>query len=306
MSSTTQKQIVWLITDGKPGHQNQSEGLVQALAEKTPIRIMRLPVLPFWKTLYAYLVHKHHLLKLAPKPVIVIGAGHATHATLLLTKILFGTKTIVLMKPSLPLWLFNLAVIPEHDKVKPGNRVEITRGVLNKIKIEGDKKINQGVMLIGGPSRHHDWNEAQLLEQLNKIIDALPHIEWVIADSRRTPAETSGALKQLAAEKVTFVSCEEVDSDWLPALLSASTYAWVTVDSVSMVYEALTAQCQVGLLDVPPLQQSRVSRGLQSLVDENYAVTFRQWQADESFGELKVFASEAERCAGIINRRFMK
>ena len=40
------KLVVWLVTDGKPGHENQSRGLAEALARATPTEIHLYPALP--------------------------------------------------------------------------------------------------------------------------------------------------------------------------------------------------------------------------------------------------------------------
>ncbi len=296
--------VVWLVVDGKPGHTNQSEGLAAALGDLLEIKIFRLPVLPFWKTLFGVLRHKNHALNFFSSPDIVIGAGHATHASLLLIKWLFKAKSIVLMKPSLPLFLFDLCLIPEHDGEKNRKQVITTKGVLNKVTASLHKQINQGVMLIGGPSKHYGWDSQKLLEQLQDIIAGMPHIEWFIANSRRTPKETSQALQNIQSEKVHYCAVTDVEPDWLPGMLSESNYAWVTEDSVSMVYEALTAQNHVGLLPVPAIKKSRVQRGVQQLVGESVLTTYRQWLENGELDSTGRFPNEAQRCAGEIVKRW--
>ncbi|NNJ92118.1 MAG: hypothetical protein HKP55_10605, partial [Gammaproteobacteria bacterium] len=167
---------VWLVADGKPGHQNQSEGLVQALASRIPLDVKRLPVLPFWKTLTGKLFHKNFVLKLFPAPDLVIGAGHGTHTTLLLLSWLFGAKSIVLMNPGLPKFLFDLCLIPEHDAVPASASVIVTKGVLNRIIPAGKKNINHGLILIGGLSKHYDWDTGEILKQIESVVSEMRHI----------------------------------------------------------------------------------------------------------------------------------
>ena len=295
---------IWLVTDGKPGHQNQSEGLVQALASRIPVEVKRLPVLPFWKTLAGKLFHKNFVLKLFPAPDLVIGAGHGTHKTLLLVSWLFGAKSIVLMKPSLPRFLFDLCLIPRHDGAVNSKRVIVTLGVLNRLEAAEKKKINQGVILVGGPSKHYQWSHEALVDQLQKIFSAMPHIQWLIADSRRTPEETKSALSCLVRENISYMPFELTDKDWLPSKLSESTYCWVTEDSVSMVYEALTAQNHVGLLPVRALKKSRVQQGVRKLVDEQYVTTYQDWLVSGELVGKSDFENEAQRCADIIVKQY--
>ena len=85
--------VVWQISDGKPGHERQVSGLVNAL-ERILIR-HRLELHKFnggfvklLLELYAY--RKKYLKK---KPNLIIGAGHKTHLTIiLLSKILEANR----------------------------------------------------------------------------------------------------------------------------------------------------------------------------------------------------------------------
>jgi mitochondrial fission protein ELM1 len=297
--------VIWLIFDGKPGHLNQSLGLVEAITRITDTHVVRLPPLPFWKTLKGKLLHKNFALNIAIKPDLIIGAGHATHLTLILLSWLYKAKSIVLMKPSLPTWLFGLCVVPEHDGAKTKGNVIATKGVLNRIVPAEKKLVNKGMILIGGPSVHYDWDEEVLISQIKDILAGMSHIEWTITNSRRTPETTSLRLEKIQTEKVIYESHVSVDSDWLPEQLADSSYAWVTADSVSMVYEALTAKNHVGLLSVPEKTTSRVSQGVNKLVKEQYLKTFDQWQRHEELEVTRVIENESDRCANEITNKFI-
>ncbi len=53
---------------------------------------------------------------------------------------------------------------------------------------------------------------------------------------------------------------------------------WVTADSVSMVYESLTAGCRVGLIELTPAAgDSRVMRGMAKLVETQRVTPFGEW-----------------------------
>ncbi|OYZ39423.1 MAG: hypothetical protein B7Y16_09190 [Methylotenera sp. 24-45-7] len=61
---------------------------------------------------------------------------------------------------------------------------------------------------------------------------------------------------------------------WISAKLDECSSAWITEDSVTMVYEGLTAQVAVGLLNLEANKNSRVYRGVESLVYQKFVTRF--------------------------------
>lgn len=92
--------------------------------------------------------------------------------------------------------------------------------------------------------------------------------------------------------------------DWLPAQLARAGQIWVSADSVSMVYEALTAGAAVGVLDVPRKRSSRISRGLDKLTGEGWITPFADWQRHPRLKRPPQTFNEAERCARWIAARW--
>src|SRR6185437_1855887 len=73
-----------------------------------------------------------------PAPDLIVGVGHSTHLSLILLKKCFPhAKSIVLMRPTLPISWFDFAIVPAHDYVdaepKVPNHVFISKGVLNPL-----------------------------------------------------------------------------------------------------------------------------------------------------------------------------
>lgn len=304
MKTEARPHVIWLFTDGKSGHENQSKGLLLALSEKISTVVIKLQPISFWQILHGLFTKKNAELDELPRPALVVGSGHATHLSLLLVSWLYGARSIVLMKPSLPLSLFDLCLVPEHDEVKPRGNVIQTMGVLNRVRLSVPKKDQQGVILVGGPSSHYGWDDGSLLDQLKSIVETTPEINWLVSDSRRTPEDTSMGIANLDYDNLVFQSCQTVSAEWLPTVLAESRYAWVTEESVSMVYEALTAQAAVGLLYVPKIKKSRVSKGITALIEAGYVMPFRQWKKRPRL-EVKVqMQNEADRCAGEIVNKF--
>ncbi|NIP97883.1 MAG: hypothetical protein GWO24_32430, partial [Akkermansiaceae bacterium] len=99
---------------------------------------------------------------------------------------------------------------------------------------------------------------------MTRLVSCRTGLQWNLTNSRRTPA---GFLDQLAALPLQIHPCDETGPDWLPQQLLTAREVWVTEDSMSMIYEALTARARVGLLAMPrKSRRGRIVRGLDQLV----------------------------------------
>lgn len=295
MNQGGSKQI-WIVSDGKPGHLNQSRGLAEAIARRCPVNISEQPAMGRWQALRLLL--GGYRLPLDERPQLLIGAGHATHLTLLALRRLYQAPAVVLMKPSLPTALFDLCLIPEHDQPPLRPNILATRGALNRMQ-PGHKVPGSGMVLVGGPSRHFAWDERAVLAQLEALLTAQPG-DWLITSSRRTPASTEQALAALAGAR--FVPAADTGPDWLPQQLASREVCWVTEDSASMVYEALTAGCRVGVLTLAAPADNRISRGIARLVEQARVARAPDWPLTTLAATDEVF-NEAARCAEEVLRR---
>ena len=233
-----------------------------------------------------------------PKPDFIIAAGHATHLALLCLARKHHAKSIVLMRPSLPLRCFDLCIAPHHDFPKKPTRKNLilTRGAINRVHASDSPKTGK-LILIGGPSKTHGWDGEAMLDMLAKITVG---DGWQLTDSRRTP---NGFLDQarVRLEGLEIFSCQQTPPDWLPSKLREADEVWVSEDSVSMIYEALSSGARVGLLSAPRFNpNSRVLRGIDELVEAGYLTPFSAWQRTGQLRPAPEALNEAERCAGIV------
>lgn len=292
--------VVWIVSDDKPGHVNQSLGLAEALGRITPTEAHVIPALPAWRAWLALLL-KRLPGRMLPKPDLILGAGHATHVTLLAARHACGGRTVVLMKPSLPRALFDLCIIPQHDGIAANAHTLITEGALNRIRPAASRDNHKGLMLIGGASRHFDWDSDAVQAQIKSILARAPDTHWTLTTSRRTPADF---LENLPPHpKLSVVPHTATPPDWLPDQLAQSGTVWVTPESASMVFEALTAGADVGVFDLPVNPRSRVGLAIAHLADAKRITRFVHWCAH---GKLhpnlhpeghKHPLAEADRCA---------
>jgi uncharacterized protein len=290
-----------VLSDGRPGHENQSVGLAEALARRTgaTCEIVKLPP-------STGLLARMRAASCPGLVDLVISAGHSTHLPLWWASRRLRARSVVIMKPSLPLAFFDLCLMPRHDLANPMDhgRVVTTRGALNRIAEEPAAKTNAGIILIGGPSHHHGWDAAPLRSAIPEIVRSRPELTWTIGDSRRTP---DGFLNQLAGCGATLVPHQQTQPGWLPAQLGAAREVWVTEDSVSMIFEALTAGARVGVLPMPVKKPgARTIKAVRDLMVDGYVRSFDEWKKNPAaWGESPVL-HETARCADLIIERFFK
>lgn len=288
--------IVWRIVDGKPGHEAQTLGLVRALEAYFAVECYEVPACRDFDGFTQWLRGRFVAGSDLPKPDLIVGAGHRTHWSLLAAKRATGGKAVVLMKPSLPRLLFDLCIIPEHDGPAPGANVLITKGVLNPIQQSTDASPQKGLLLIGGPSTHHDWDSADLFAQIEQVVSADSSIQWTLTTSRRTPGECTEQLCALEYANLEVVPVERTPIGWVANQLGACGRVCVTEDSISMIYEALTSGAVVGLFSVPRKRKlSRVVDAIETLVAEQHILRFDKIPKAE-IGAVPPL-NEARRCA---------
>jgi len=298
---------IWVLSDGKRGHENQSLGLAEAMGKWSPLQVERIP-LPeqrgWWRGRSALL---NAVREMAP-PHLILAAGHRTHGWLWWLGRRTGAWTVVLMKPSLPRWLFDLCLIPGHD-LRPGRSdpsgVISTTGALNRVQPGKEEREDRGLILIGGPSKEHAWDGQRLLAHLKEVVEAPSGpTQWVVSGSRRTPDGFLGELRA-AMPGVEVVDATETGPDWLPSMLAKVREVWVGADSVSMVYEALTGGARVGILPMPLRgKPGKLTRSLNDLQGQGWVTDWDHWKTEGELRPPPARLAEAERCAALVWERF--
>ena len=296
-----ESRVVWRFSDAKAGHDSQSLGLLDALKRRLSINSFDIPVEP--GAGLDWFRRRFPAGSLLPDPWLILGAGHSTHLPLLAARRARGGRAAVLMTPDLPKSMFDLCVIPEHDRPKPASNILVTRGSLNRMQATSAEESDRGLLLIGGPSRHYHWNYGMVLEQISRVIHFSPVKHWVLTTSRRTPAGFAERVRQKIYNRnleLSIFSWRDTADEWLSEQLGRACCAWITEDSVSMIYEALTARIPVGLLAVPPRRNDRVVRGVRNLVATSSIRTFSDWSAGHPLSRTEYIYDEANRVAAQI------
>jgi mitochondrial fission protein ELM1 len=296
---------IWRLLDGKPGHEKQSLGLVLALSKLKKVTYDDIKVEHSVAIqILQFLQGRFPLGKKFKKPNLIIGAGHRTHFSILAAKRAYGGKSIVLMKPSLPYFIFDLCLVPEHDNPPKRANIISTIGALNPLGLDGlhEKKPSSNLILIGGPSPHYKWDNNLIIKQIEQILKKRQKSiqQWVLTTSPRTPKEFIEKLQERKLTNLKIYHFEDTKPGWVEEMLLASENAWVTPDSVSMTYEALTAGCRTGVIEVPPNKSNaRIAHSIQALIKNEYIRTHRDFIGEKPKSN-KIFTPQATACAKVI------
>lgn len=282
--------------DGRHGHQNQVLGLADQLSAMVDAHVCCIDLSTAMARLGTLYRSSRQLSGYPEAPDLIIGAGHRTHVPLIVLRQRFASRSVVLMKPSMPFRWFDFCLVPGvHQLENPPENVLQTKGVLNRVKPRTATKRTGGLMLIGGPSAHYRWSDDQICQQIRSILDQSAQT-WTIATSRRTPASFLRTLGDCGAD-IRIVPPEDTGPEWLPLQLSRAETAWVTEDSVSMMYEALTSGASVGVLELKRHRDNRVTECTDLLVRDGDVQRWSAWTASRQLPRPATTVWEAERCS---------
>lgn len=306
--------VIYIVSDGKKGHLTQTRGLAQAIIA----RAQKIRPNQEHSVHEVNITHKSWLSKLfykgrdldLPKPNLILCAGHGTHFAALSLSRNMRSRCVVCMRPSLPPSMFDLCVAPRHDFPDSENlpqNIFLTNGAINTVHPRPDVEKKETLVLIGGPSKGFQWESEMILNQLATIAKESSN-PIVLTTSRRTPEDF---------DKDVLATCPSIRVEpfgttgptWVEDHLATAREVWVTQDSVSMVYEALSSGAPVGILEMPKRhfkkeQPSRVIRGLGMLIDEGAACTFTEWANTHKLPVPEKTLDEAGRTADYILETF--
>ncbi len=158
--------------------------------------------------------------------------------------------------------------------------------------------------MIGGPSKRHGWNTDQLITNIDILVKKTNTVSWHLTDSPRTPIETKQALAKFNQDNLAYIPYQGSDKSWLQGMLGSCGIRWITEDSISMIYESLTAGGNAYIFKMPRLRQDKVTASLDALYQSGYLQGFESWQ--QNADSLKyVTLNESARCATLVHQRFL-
>lgn len=274
---------VLLISDGKPGHYNLSEAIVAALRRRYDVTVQRAAVSrPRWlppraasrlTRMRAGFLPRLFGLDLAAfdRPDVVVSAGGDTLSPNALATRYFRCRNVFygsLREYSPDDFTLVLTSYPEQTIGRPGTVMTLKPSPRDPdtLRPAGTAAgLSRSVaMLVGGDSGTVCWTDkdwSELLAFCASKPDADPNARLVVANSRRTPGAVSDRLAELATTgAIGFVDVRNSGAGTLGPLLEASDAILTTIDSSSMISEAVWMRRPVAVLSpraagLPPLEQ---------------------------------------------------
>jgi len=270
--ATTTKNIL-LISDGNPGHYNQSvavsemlEPLLGAQTQWLEVRqkipgILRRPFATFLNRfpsldLADALKHRFDVQTLPESPpCLIVSSGGKTAFFNALAARHYGCPNIFLGdQPPLAARNFRLLVTTHADhgcnnylqwdylatRITPDEAAKQGADFRARHGYEGERL---WTMLIGGNSRSHRYQTAdwQRLAEAMNLLAARLNMRWLIATSRRTGSAAEQCLKSALAPSAVAEAAWWGDAQRkvIPAYLGAAEMVVCTQDSLSMITESV-------------------------------------------------------------------
>jgi len=291
--------------DGRPGHEKQTRGILHALADLCPLRVEEV-YLRQNSWLENILMNGDTFL--FADADLLLGTGTATHAPMLAAGLRHRLPVVTVMAPDrLWRWAFALCFVPLHDGVKVAKNIFPTIGPPTPLTDQGRHEAGRGLILVGGADpKSHIWRDEEIATAIGEIIRREKEISWHISSSPRTPMTTETALARLAEQlpNCRFFPYKETPVGWVEKEYHATVQVWVTADSISMVYEALSAGCAVGLIPVSWRKPgNKFQRSADYLAEHGFIRLLADWRTGNRPQSPPPLA-EARRCAEEIVRRW--
>lgn len=264
-------RVVWIISEGSPGHLSQSEGLVAALGQQVKLEVhvilTRQRFGGFIRTLVRRWMGRagsplsDRFLKsmLGCEPpgmmpnLIVTSGGKAVFAARSLA-VKHGAPLVFLgeRKPYPASW-FHTVFTPSPFETDATDvplemiPTSITPEKVNFASATWEERPNGSLwaMIIGGTSASHPYTDADwklLALKMNTLAQA-NDIRWLVSTSRRTGAGAEAILREhLDPQSIArAVWWGEKPEKLMAAFLGSATWVCVTRDSVTMVTEAVAS-----------------------------------------------------------------
>ncbi len=304
------------VTDGRPGHEKQTRGIIATLEDKKAVRVTWIRLSRSmggrFRELVCFLFPFGQANFSGNDADLVLCAGSRTHFRALALKRRFRVPACVCMDPGVVLRrFFDGCFIPEHDDVAAAANILTTCGPPNPCVNKKRHDSQYGLILLGGIDRRsHTWDSRDVIEKIRFITEKEPQMSWVISSSPRTPIETVSLIRELLTSKggnLQFFDYKDTSPGWIEEQYQKCQKVWVTADSMSMVYEALSSGCLVGLL---PLRWRKggikFRKNEETLVAGGLVTSFNSWRKNQEMVLPDPDFNEAQKCANFILNNIVK
>ena len=290
-----------ILTDGKPGHENQSKALAEGLGLSFSLLPCRFPG-KIRKAL-SYLCDR---LGLAPdlagilpaaraavsaaregRPALLIGTGSNTFYSLKLLRRALGIPCVAILMPGgYRLGGFDAILAPAFDNpperpnlfpiptnltpARPDFYAAQTAAFLERHVPARDRAV---AVIVGGKNPVADVTPDWLRTQLQAVFAATPGCEHWVTTSRRTSPQAEAVLAEFPFDYTLRFSQDRFNP--IPAFVTQCERLFVTADSTGMLSEAVAiGHANVEVLDNLTVATGKFARFVDNLCAEDYAHRF--------------------------------
>ena len=260
-----------LLTQGMHGMISQVEGLAKAL--NLDYRHQTIKLKKFWN----YIPPKFTPISeniLSEQFIcdadVIISCGRKSVVPSIALKKKFGKNilNVHIQDPKVKLSNFDFIVAPEHDGLK-GENVLTSKGAIHyltndeldvnknylKSRINSQKKIV--TLIIGGPTKHYDYNEKAVDSIFLKIKQNFldNNYQLIVVPSMRTPQNIIDKAKNYFNEDQIIIP--NVDKKAYLSSLKNADHIIVTCDSISMISEAAITGKPIYVAQMPTIKSNK-------------------------------------------------
>ena len=260
-----------LLTEGMHGMISQVEGLAKAL--NLDFIHEKIELNNFWKLFPPKLTPIQEFVfqnKINNQFDIVISCGRKSVIPSIYLKKKFKDKiiNIHIQEPKVSLKNFDFIVAPEHDGLN-GSNVLTSKGALHyltnkeldenesylKNKIDSQRKIV--TLIVGGPTKHYDYNPKTINEIFEKITNNFlkNNYQLIVIPSMRTPQHIIDKTKSFFSNSQIIVP--DVNKKAYLSALKISDHIIVTCDSTSMISEAAITGKPIYVAQMPAVKNDK-------------------------------------------------
>ncbi len=250
-----------IVTDRKPGHENQSRALCDALGFDCDLVEVRYP--NRWMKALSYLADRFgiftqaffNLPALSPRSDYhcVIGAGSTAFYPVKVLARSLGVPSVAILYPrGYRLDDFTVILAPAFDRpARRGNLIEIpvnvtpardawyreqTEAFLSRYTPAGKKAV---AVIVGGPNPAADLAPEWMRRELEALFAATPDCEHWVTTSRRTPEAVDAVIDAFPFD-YSLIFSRDPSFNPIPAFVTLCDRVFVTAESTGMVSEAAT------------------------------------------------------------------
>lgn len=237
-----------ILSDGKPGHVNQSIAFARHLGLEYDLSSVSFK--KRWGKALSYLLDRVGIYSdklfstdfLSGDYSAVVSTGSGTYYANRTLAQQLDCRSVAVMLPRGYRFSFDLIVAQQHDNPPSLANIVTIPINLNYIEPQGLVKPCSGeryiALIIGGDSRHLQMDVPLLREQLTQIFTLFPEHKVWMTTSPRTPQGVEEILRQFIFSRAVYYSEEPINP--IPDYLQHSEYIFLTADSSSMISEAVS------------------------------------------------------------------